>query len=406
MAVIHEYIAGDPMDEKVRWVKLTRGEIRDKMREAGIIISRHIIKKLLKNHHFVKRKMERAISGGVSEYRNEQFKNIIRQKAEFLNSDNPIISIDTKKKELLGDLHRAGSVDCQEMNRLVTMLDNVSPSLDQFKNHNTSILISENSEIIYLLDENQQLQQLTEIEFSQKINSLQNQKLSRLLTFMTLQDAIQKISKAEFKGIVKLFSLHVRDAVIKVHDHDFVHLADGKIVPHGIYDIKQNKAFVNIGNNYETAEFVCDSLKIWWEQSGCIDHPKATEVLVFCDAGGANSYRHNIFKVELQHLVNIIKIPLRIVHYPPYASKWNPIEHRVFPHVTKALSGIVLKTAEDARKIIATTQTKTGLSVVTNLIKKTYEKGKKVATDFMDKINIKQEESLGQFNYTISPVMS
>ena len=106
--------------------------------------------------------------------------------------------------------------------------------------------------------------------------------------------------------------------------------------------MKKNKAYINIGISYETSEFVCDSLKNWWENHGKNEYPKASEILIFCDAGGANSYRHNIFKVELQRLVNEINMPIRIVHYPPYTSKWNPIEHRVFPHITKALEGVPL----------------------------------------------------------------
>ena len=403
--MINEYIAGDPMDEKVRWVKLTRSEISEKMRDAGIKISRRIIKKLLKKHNFVKRKMERTIAGGRSEYRDEQFNNIIRQKTEFLNSKNPVISMDTKKKELLGDLHRDGSVYCQDMNKIIPIANSKIPIVDDFQKHNTSILITENGEMVYLLDATKQLQQLISSRFIQQISSLQNKKFNQLLSTLPILDVIQKLSKIEYADIAKLFSLFVRDGAIKVNDHDYVHLATGKIVPHGIYDIKQNKAYINIGNSNETAEFACDSIKLWWEQSGKTAYPDATEILIFCDAGGSNSYRHNIFKVELQNLVNAINIPIKIVHYPPYTSKWNPIEHRVFPHVTKALSGVVLKTEEDAQRVIATAKTKTGLSVITNVIKKTYEKGKKVATDFIDNINIKREKSLGQFNYTISPMV-
>jgi hypothetical protein len=279
------------------------------------------------------------------------------------------------------------------------------PTLEDFKQQNTNILVSENSKMMYLLTANKQLQQLTTSVFIHKIENIENAKFHGLLTEIDVVEAINKLSKTEFTTITKLFSLFVRDKAIKVNDHDYIHLADGKIVPHGLYDIKQNKACINIGNSSETAEFACDSIKLWWEQSGKIDYPKATEILIFCDAGGSNSYRHNIFKVELQNLVNAINIPVRIAHYPPYTSKWNPIEHRVFPHVTKALSGVILKTEEDAQLVIAKTKTKTGLSVVANVIKKTYQTGKKVAVDFMDKINIKREKSLGQFNYTILPMV-
>jgi NH3-dependent NAD+ synthetase len=124
---------------------------------------------------------------------------------------------------------------------------------------------------------------------------------------------------------------------------------------------------------------------------------------MFCDAGGANSYRHHIFKAEVQKLVNEINIPLKIVHYPPYTSKWNPIEHRVFPHITRALAGVPLNTLDEAKNRIESATTKTGLIVTANIIQKTYKKGKKVGKDFMKNLKIKFGESVPKLNYTISP---
>lgn len=307
LKVIAPHIAGDPMNEKIRWIKLTRAEVSEQMREHGIKISRNIVRKLMKKHKLVKRKMQRKKPIGKSADREEQFNNIISEKEKFMQSDNPIISIDTKKKELVGgNLHRDGSIYCTQ--------------------------------------------------------------------------------------------------AIEVSDHDYPHLADLKIAPHGIYDMKNNKAYINIGVSYETAEFICDSLKNWWNNYGSKDYPKANEILIFCDAGGANSYRHNIFKVELQKLVNKINIPVKIVHYPPYTSKWNPIEHRVFPHVTRAIEGAPLNTVDDVKNKIECAKTKTGLFVVADVIEKTYEKGKEVAKDFMDRIKIKFGNSLPRLNYTISPM--
>ena len=165
--------------------------------------------------------------------------------------------------------------------------------------------------------------------------------------------------------------------------------------------MKQNKAFINIGVSAETAEFICDSLKNWWEKYGKNDYPKAQKIIIFCDAGGANSYRHHIFKSELQTLSNTIDMPMKIVHYPPYASKWNPIEHRVFPHITRALSGVPLNSVEDAKSKISSAKTKTGLIVVADVIKKSYETGKKASKDFM---NLEFGDSVPKLNYTISPM--
>lgn len=306
LQVISEHIAGDPMNSSIRWIKLSRTEISEKMASFGVKVSHKIVKKLLKKHTFVKRKMQRRRSIGKSIDREQQFKNIIAEKEKFMSSDNPVISIDTKKKEQVGgNLHRNGSVYCTE--------------------------------------------------------------------------------------------------AIEVSDHDYAHLADLKIAPHGIYDIKQNKAHINIGTSSETAEFVCDSLKNWWKNTGKNDYPKANEILILCDAGGANSYRHHIFKAEVQKLVNEINIPLKISHYPPYTSKWNPIEHRVFPHITRALEGVPLNTVNEAKDRIASAKTKAGLMVTADIIQKTYKTGKKVAKAVMQNLRIKFGDSVPKLNYTIYP---
>jgi hypothetical protein len=296
------------MNSKIRWIKLTRSEVSQKMKKFGTKISRNIVRKLMKKHNLVKRKMQRKKACGQNKDRDKQFKNIDTKKEKFLKSPNPIISVDTKKKEDLGNLHRKGSVYC-----------------------------------------------------TQPIESF---------------------------------------------DHDYSYLSDGKFIPHGIYDIKKNKAHINIGVSYETSEFVCDSIEKWWRNQGIKEYSSAKKILILCDAGGANSYRHNIFKMELQNLSNKIGMILQIAHYPPYASKWNPIEHRVFPHVTRSMEGVPINTVEEAKEIIKSTKTKTGLKVTANIIKKTYTKGKEVAKDFMENMKIKFDDSLGKFNYTISPLVT
>lgn len=308
MLVISEHIAGDPMDEKIKWIKLTRYQISVAMKKLGIHVSRNIIRKLLKKHKFAKRKIQKKTATGQFKDRDKQFKNIEKLKKVFMKSDNPILSVDTKKKEKLGNLSREGEVYCTQ--------------------------------------------------------------------------------------------------VIESYDHDYPYLAIGTIVPHGIYDMKRNEALINIALDHETAGSICDSIKTWWNKAGKINYPKADGILILCDSGGGNSYRHNIFKVELQNLTNTINLPIRICHYPPYASKWNPIEHKVFPHVTRAMEGVKLTTIEDAKKLIAKTETKTGLKVLVNTTKKIYEKGITVAKEALDKLNITRHGELWQLNYTIAPVVT
>lgn len=308
LSVVSDHIAGDPMNENIKWIKLTRHEISIAMKKLGVSVSRNIIKKLLKKHNFVKRKMQRKTATGEFRDRNKQFRNINKLKMEYMESDNPVLSMDTKKKEKIGNLHRAGEVYCTQG--------------------------------------------------------------------------------------------------LESYDHDYPYLAEGVLVPHGIYDMKYNAAFITIGMEHETADFVCDSIKSWWKKAGKKTYDKADEILIYCDAGGANSYRHGVFKFALQNLVNEIGLPIRICHYPPYASKWNPIEHKVFPHITRAMSGVKLESIEGAKELIKKTHTKTGLKVLVNTTKKIYKTGIKITKDILEKINIVKHGQLGQLNYTVSPMVA
>lgn len=186
---------------------------------------------------------------------------------------------------------------------------------------------------------------------------------------------------------------------IEVYDHDFPYLADGVAIPHGIYDINLNVGYVNIGTSRDTSEFACDSLRDWWYNRGRYDYPDATELLILVDCGGSNGSRHYVFKQALQVLANTIGINIRIAHYPPYTSKWNPIEHRLFSHITRSLSGILLNSYELMKQLIKKTATDTGLKVKANIIDKIYETGKKVSEDFKKNMEIVFDDYLPQWNY-------
>jgi hypothetical protein len=85
---------------------------------------------------------------------------------------------------------------------------------------------------------------------------------------------------------------------LKRYDHDFPYLAEGKLVPHGIYDLHPNPGFVTIGTSAETSDFVARGLGRWWNSRGRYDSPDAGEVLLLMDAGGANAARSIQFKHE------------------------------------------------------------------------------------------------------------
>ncbi|MCF8093499.1 MAG: hypothetical protein K9K40_13715 [Desulfotignum sp.] len=98
LKIIDDYIAGDPMNDKIRWTNLSHKKIATKMKDAGIDISVTVVKKLLKKHGFTKRKAFKNVPIGSSKNRNEQFENIAQLKEQYLMDGNPVISMDSKKK--------------------------------------------------------------------------------------------------------------------------------------------------------------------------------------------------------------------------------------------------------------------------------------------------------------------
>jgi hypothetical protein len=190
---------------------------------------------------------------------------------------------------------------------------------------------------------------------------------------------------------------------VQTYDHDFSSFAEGVIIPHGIYDLKRNTGYINLGTSKDTSQFACDSLRNWWYHQGQDDYPHATSILILCDGGGSNSSRHYIFKEDLQKLAAEIGVEIRIAHYPPYCSKHNPIEHRMFPHVTRACQGVIFKNIEIVKELMEKTTTSKGLKAIVQILDKVYETGRKVADDFKTTMQIVFDKFLSQWNYTAVP---
>ena len=94
-----------------------------------------------------------------------------------------------------------------------------------------------------------------------------------------------------------------------------------------------------VGLSRDTTQFACDSLRLFWHHDGQRLYPNASAILLLCDGGGSNSCHKHVFKEDLQGVVNDLAIPIRVAHYPAYCSKFNPIERRLFSHVTRACQG-------------------------------------------------------------------
>lgn len=308
LAVLRDHTAGDPMDETVRWTNLSQEEIVTALWEDhDVQVSQSVVRQLLKKHDYRRRKGQKKRTMKHVAHRNAQFENIARLKAEYEAAGNPIISMDTKKKENLGNFYREG----------------------------------------------------------------------RLYTREELQ----------------------------TYDHDFKSFAEGVVIPHGLYDERQNIGYLHLGTSHDTSAFACDSFRHWWSTYGQKHYGPATSILVLCDGGGSNSARHYLFKQDLQELADEIGVEIRIAHYPPYCSKYNPIEHRLFPHVTRACQGVVFTDMAVVQELMEKTHTKTGLEVFVHVIDKVYQTGRKVATDFKENMRLVFDLSLPRWNYRAIPLV-
>jgi len=190
----------------------------------------------------------------------------------------------------------------------------------------------------------------------------------------------------------------------QVFDQDFPSWATGVVIPHGIYDLARNCGHLNLGLSHDTSEFACDSLRWYWNRIGQRCYPGATSMLLLCDCGGSNSANHHLFKQDLQALVNDLGLEIRVAHYPSYCSKYNPIERRFFPHVGRACQGMLFDTLDTVVRLMRRASTSTGLKTTVNVIRRTYELARKVATDFKTTMPILFDELLPNWNYRAIPL--
>jgi hypothetical protein len=304
--VLEDHTAGDPMRLEVKWTNLSRRQIAKRITELGTPVSRHIVSQLLRKNGYRRRKaLKTTTMGPRHPDRNAQFENIARLRKKYLKAGLPVISMDTKKKELIGNFSRDGVIDTQ--------------------------------------------------------------------------------------------------GTIATNDHDFASMGSGTVIPHSLYDVGRNQGFVHLNTSHDTSELACDSLAAWWEDHGRAGYPRAKKLLVLCDGGGSNSASRYVFKEQLQKLANCLGLEIGVAHYPPYCSQYNPIEHRLFPDVTRACRGVIFQTLETVRHDISKAETTTGLKVTVRILEKVYETGRKCAAGFKKTMKIVFDKVLPKWNYRAVP---
>jgi hypothetical protein len=304
MLLLHD-TAGDPMTG-LKWTRRTVRKIARELQRAGIHVKRTTVARLLRSLGYSLRVNHKKLTRVSPRERNHQFKYIADLREAFQHDGLPVISIDTKKKELVG----------------------------QFKNPGTT---------------------------------------------------------------------WTKEPIF-VNDHDFRSDALGIRVPYGIYDTGANLGHLVFGTSHDTPAFAVDCLVEWWTRHGRRRYPKADQILILADNGGSNGSRCRAWKLHLQtKLCDRFQIAVTIAHYPSGASKWNPIEHRLFSEVSKNWAGHPLDSDETILNYARTTKTDTGLKVTASLSPRTYHVGERVTPQEMATLNIHTPRALPKWNYSILP---
>ncbi|HDY66055.1 MAG TPA: ISAzo13 family transposase [Phycisphaerae bacterium] len=191
---------------------------------------------------------------------------------------------------------------------------------------------------------------------------------------------------------------------IEVNAHDFPQDALCKVAPYGVYDVGRNHGFIHVGISSDTPQFAVDSIRQWWLAHGRKHYGEGHELLILADAGGSNGYRPRHFKKRLQErIADAFDLKVTVCHFPSGASKWNPVEHRLFGPISCHWSGIPLRSLELLLRLVRTTVTQGGLKVCARLTQTTYRTGIRVSDAEMRILNLKRHTVCPQWNYTINP---
>lgn len=305
-SILEPDAAGDPMSDR-RWTHETAKKIAQYLaKRLDIKVSATVVRRLLGDLKYSLKSNKKCLSAGNSPDRDSQF-GIIRQlRKEFIAAGDPVISVDAKKKELVGLFKNNGRTWC-------------------------------------------------------------------------------------------------RDAKL-VKDHDFRSEAVGMAAPYGIYDIGRNSGLLVVGQSADTPQFAVNSIVTWWREQGCYHYPTAERLLILADGGGSNGARPRAWKRFLQErIADQCGLTITVAHYPSGASKWNPIEHRMFSEISKNWAGVPLESFDIITHFADNTQTQTGLRIDAYRDQRVYEKGIKVSDKEFRQISLSRNDSLGKWNYTISP---
>jgi hypothetical protein len=159
-----------------------------------------------------------------------------------------------------------------------------------------------------------------------------------------------------------------------------------------------------VGTSHDTPSFAVEAICQWWRREGRRRYAQAPELLILADGGGSNGPRCRAWKLALQEkLADPFELVVTVCHYPTGASKWNPVEHRVFSEISKHWAGQPLADYETIVRLIHGTRTQAGLVVNCTLNARTYPTDVQVSNQQMETLDLLTHPDLPEWNYTLLP---
>jgi len=189
----------------------------------------------------------------------------------------------------------------------------------------------------------------------------------------------------------------------EVDAHDFPNKTTLKAIPYGIYDVARNEGLVEVGTSRNTARFAVDSVRRWWMTVGMFVYAGVTRLLILADSGGSNGCRIWMWKKLLGEFATETGLTITVRHYPRGASKWNPIEHRLFGPIARNWAGQPLRSMKTLWGFVRGTTTRTGLNVKARWNRRRYPPKETVSKEEKAQLNFKRHDVIPLWNYTVYP---
>jgi len=223
---------------------------------------------------------------------------------------------------------------------------------------------------------------------------LKNLPLKRIDETEIIFENIAKFRQKKDSGILKI-SVDVKDKVkvgklsrkgyhrqkVKVKAYDKDMNWEHKLVPLGILEIDSAISTVILGNSHETSDFIVDGLEKWYELRKT-DLQEYHTIEIYLDNGPSVHSHRTQFINRMMEFACITGLNIHLLYYPPYHSKYNPIE-RVWAAVENYWNGTLLTSIDKVINTISNVTWKS-INLTANLVNKVYQKGITLSDEEME----------------------